>query len=174
MTHLERRRVVKLSKSCCGPRRCGGDHPHALLHLARHVIVAHDSAAVAQATGLSLHHEHPECVTGLRHQGAPCLLRRGRSPERGWAASNSCSLSRAFSSAHPIRPSVAASPERSHSRERRRECDEGENRGTWVMYSATWDTCATMRPAPAPSGFVVGRLSMGLLGSVLPEPPLTE
>ena len=51
---------------------------HALLHLARHIIVAHDSAAVAQATGLSLHHEHPESVTGLRHQGAPCLLRQCR------------------------------------------------------------------------------------------------
>ena len=31
-----------------------------------------------QAARLSLHHEHPECVAGLPHQGAPCLLRRCR------------------------------------------------------------------------------------------------
>jgi hypothetical protein len=49
--------------------------PHALLHLARHVIVVHDGAAVAQATRLSLHHQHPERAAGLDHQGTPCLLR---------------------------------------------------------------------------------------------------
>src|ERR1700756_2265097 len=57
------------------PRRWGEGRPHALLHLARHPIVAHNSAAIAQATRLSLHHEHPERVAGLRHQGTPCLLR---------------------------------------------------------------------------------------------------
>jgi hypothetical protein len=30
------------------------------------------------------------------------------------------------------------------------------------MYSATWLACATMRPTAASSGFVVGRLSIGL------------
>ena len=47
---------------------------HALLHLAWHVVVAHDSAAVAQAARLSLHHEHSERVAGLPHKRAPCLL----------------------------------------------------------------------------------------------------
>ena len=49
--------------------------PHALLHLARHIIVAHDGAAVAQATRLSLHHEHPERVAGPDDQGTPRLVR---------------------------------------------------------------------------------------------------
>src|SRR5208283_5770736 len=49
--------------------------PHALLHLARHIIVTHDGAAVAQAARLSLHDEHPERVAGLHDQGTPCLLR---------------------------------------------------------------------------------------------------
>src|SRR6185295_5776335 len=55
--------------------RCGWDQPHALLHLARHIIAAHDCAAVAQATCLSLHHEHPERVAGLQHEIAPRLVR---------------------------------------------------------------------------------------------------
>ena len=32
-----------------------------------------EAAAVAQATRLPLHHEHPERVAGLHYQGAPCF-----------------------------------------------------------------------------------------------------
>ena len=59
---------------------------HAQLHLARHIIVAHHGAAVAQAACLSLYHEHPERVSGLPHQGVPCLPcrnRRSGAPMRG-------------------------------------------------------------------------------------------
>ena len=56
-------------------RICGEDRPHALLHFARYVIAAHGGTAVAQATRLSLHHEHPERVAGFLDEGAPYLLR---------------------------------------------------------------------------------------------------
>lgn len=59
-------------------RRCGRwseERRHALLHLAGHVVVPHQRAAVAQTARLPLHHEHPERVAGFPHQEAPGLLR---------------------------------------------------------------------------------------------------
>jgi hypothetical protein len=51
---------------------CGS---HALLNLARHVIVFHDVAAIPQATRLSLDREHPERVAGVQYEDTSCLLR---------------------------------------------------------------------------------------------------
>src|SRR5579884_2355580 len=62
-------RFIRLSRA--PPGRCG-DQTHALLHFAGNLVVAHDGAAVAQAAGLPLHHEHPQRVAGLHHQGASC------------------------------------------------------------------------------------------------------
>ncbi len=51
-------RAAEAVQSCRVSRRGGEDRSHALLHLARDMIVAHEGAAVAQAACLSLHHKH--------------------------------------------------------------------------------------------------------------------
>src|SRR3982751_2223296 len=66
------------SKSFSGRLRRCWDQPHTQLHLGRDIVGPHDVAAVAQAGCLTLHHEHPERVTGFHHQLAPCRLHRVR------------------------------------------------------------------------------------------------
>jgi hypothetical protein len=47
---------------------------HAHLNLVRHGVVPHDGAAVAQAAGLALDHEHPQGVAGFADQLGTALL----------------------------------------------------------------------------------------------------
>ena len=55
-----------------------GKRTHAVLHLGRHAVVAHQLARVAQAERLALHHEQPERMAGLGDQRAARLARLGR------------------------------------------------------------------------------------------------
>jgi hypothetical protein len=127
--HVLARAVRDLERRCMTSRRssasltfCGGRagtfsasprqraiiyRPHALLHLARHIIVAHDRAAVAPHASRctrNIQSAWPASITRVRRA---CSADAG-APARGWAASNSCNLARAASSARPIRPSAAA------------------------------------------------------------------
>jgi hypothetical protein len=47
------------------PGDVGAFRPHALLHFAGHIVVAHADSAVAQDARLALYHRHPERVAEL-------------------------------------------------------------------------------------------------------------
>jgi hypothetical protein len=91
----------RLALTAVGSPNPKGDEPHVPLHLVRHMIVAHDGSAVAKATRLSLHHQHPERVASLHHQRTPQLPHRRRRARVGGIELGQPGESRFERSPHP-------------------------------------------------------------------------